>query len=493
MAIDVKSDPGRMLNTLATRLADPERLRRLNLLDAWSRGKAEMVGVHPNAAKVVREFHELADTGLADLIAEAVRERRRIRGIRTAADDDATGDSEAWKLWLKMRGPLVSADVHRMEARFGTAYAMVSEPPDDEPGVPIITAEDPRSCIADLDPLRFWVARWGLKMLHDPTNAVSRAYLMRPGRVDVAYLETKSKTGARFSASSWNWDETLSMDLKPGLMPLVPFEALDALGEFEKHMRLLRRIDFMILQQLSIAVLQAFKQRGIKGVPAKDDKGQLIDYDDIFSADPGALWLLPAAAEIWESGQVDLSGILTAVRDYIRQLAAASRTPLSMMEASGENQSAEGAASAKEGLVFKVEDRNLRGGVSWARVIDTAGRWIDRPYQDVQVDWAPPARSSLIERATAIAAAKNGDVPFRTRMIEFGEFDPAEVDRMEIEREDDLVFAARVASMKAAMTPKPAVTPEPAQSAAQPSAGGPNGAPATDGTPQPATGAQSAA
>ena len=242
-----------------------------------------------------------------------------------------------------------------MEARFGTAYAMVSEPPDDEPGVPIITAEDPRSCIADLDPLRFWVARWGLKMLHDPTNAVSRAYLMRPGRVDVAYLETKSKTGARFSASSWNWDETLSMDLKPGLMPLVPFEALDALGEFEKHMRLLRRIDFMILQQLSIAVLQAFKQRGIKGVPAKDDKGQLIDYDDIFSADPGALWLLPAAAEIWESGQVDLSGILTAVRDYIRQLAAASRTPLSMMEASGENQSAEGAASAR--AVFDHQSR----------------------------------------------------------------------------------------------------------------------------------------
>ena len=53
-------------------------------------------------------------------------------------------------------------------------------------------------------------------------------------------------------------------------------------------------------------------------------------------------------------------------------------------------------------------------------------------------------------------------VPFRSRMIEFGEFDPADVDRMEVEREDDLVFSARVASLNAALTPTPSPeTPTP--------------------------------
>ena len=58
MAIDVKSDPGRMLNTLATRLADPERLRRLNLLEQEGVKFvcSTEVGVNYPADKLLKEF-----------------------------------------------------------------------------------------------------------------------------------------------------------------------------------------------------------------------------------------------------------------------------------------------------------------------------------------------------------------------------------------------------------------------------------------------------
>ena len=476
MPIDVKTPPpggpdapavaegaGFVMARLAKTLHDEQRLNRLAMLDDWYQGDPNLPGVPAAARTAVREFHEHSCTNFALLIAEAVRERQRVRGIRTAADDDATGDGAAWALWTRMRMPLVSADVHRLKARFGQAYALVSPPSPDEPGVPVVTAEDPRWCVAEIDPARPWRPRCGLKMLHDPAREQTRAYLYRPGRVDVAYVKTRTKDGARFSPTTWNWDTDKTMAFAdPTVMPLVPFEALDGKGEYEQHLKLLRRINFMILQQLTIAVLQAFKQRAVKGVPLKDDKGNTIDYNDIFTADPGALWLLPATAEMWESGQVDLTGLLTGVRDYIRQLAAVSRTPMHMLDPSGENQSAEGAALSREGLVFKVEDRNSRDQLGWSQVVSTAYRWLETPVEDVSIIWAPPQRASLSERASALSQASAAGVPFRSRMITFGEFDPADVDRMEVEREDDMVLSARVATMKAEMAPQPAqATPQP--------------------------------
>lgn len=467
---------GWFLANLYRELQHPDRVNRLDRLDNWYQGNPDLPHVPKAAREAVRQFHELAHTNFALLLAESVRERQRVRGIRTAADDDATGDGEVWRLWKQMRMAIVSADIARLKARFGTAYGLTSAPADDEPDIPIVTAEDPRYCIADTDPSRPWIARTGLKLLHDPAEQVTRAYLYRPGRVDVAYKETRSKTAARFDPHTWAWDETRSgifQDINkvtlPDLMPLIPYEALDGMGEFEQHLTLLRRINFTVLQQLTVAVLQAFKQRGIKAdLPATDASGNSIDYNDIFSADPGALWILPAASEIWESGQVDLSGIANMIRDDVRHLAAVSRTPLPMLDPSGVNQSAEGAQLSHEGMVFKVEDRNSRDGVSHATLMRNSSQWLGRDITDVDIIWAPPRRASLAERGSALAQASAAGVPFATRMTEFGGFDPADVDRMLIEREDDLIFTQRAAELKAAATPAPADTTTPATDQQQP-------------------------
>jgi hypothetical protein len=154
-------------------------------------------------------------------------------------------------------------------------------------------------------------------------------------------------------------------------------------------------------------------------------------------------------------------------------LSAASRTPLPMMMPDGANQSAEGAAAAREGLVFKVEDRNDRDEIGLSLAMSAAYRWLGDEERakpgTLSVIWAPPQRSSLSERANALAQATTGGVPWRTRMIEYGEHDPADVDRMESERDDDLLFAQRLASVKtAAAGPASSATPAPTAPAAQP-------------------------
>ena len=115
------------------------------------------------------------------------------------------------------------------------------------------------------------------------------------------------------------------------MIPVVQFgNRLDMFGrsrsEFEPHLGLLDRINYTVLSRLEIATLQAFRQRALKGAPVEDEHGNEVNYDDIFEADPGAMWLLPEGAEMWESGMVDLGPIRQAIRDDVQDLAAVSRT-----------------------------------------------------------------------------------------------------------------------------------------------------------------------
>ena len=467
MPIDVETLPpaneapsevgaGALILRLSRQLYDERRLERLNRLDGWYSGCPELPSVARNAKEAVREFHEHSRTNLAALVADAPADRQRVRGVRTSVDGDSTGDKDAWELWKRMRMPVVTADALRLKYRFGESFILVSPPQTDDPDVPVATAEDPRYVVGEPDPMRPWKLRHGLKIVRDDFLGVDRAYLYRPGRIDVAVKKIPRDVGldgailpARFDPKSWDWAPELTPKVPAGLMPLVGLRNLDGKGEFEPHLDLLRRINFMILQRITVAVFQAFKQRALKGAPSVDDKGKEIDYNDILSAAPNAVWLLPETAELWESGEVSLTGILESAAADIRQLAAVSRTPMHMLMPSGENQSAEGAAFAREGLVFKVEDRSARDEGPLAQVMSDAFLWLGDEERaqpaKLSVIWAPPQRSSLAERASALAQAATGEVPWRTRMVDIGEWDPIDVDRMETEREDDEIFKQRIA------------------------------------------------
>jgi hypothetical protein len=80
----------------------------------------------------------------------------------------------------------------------------------------------------------------------------------------------------------------------------------------------------------------------------------------VFEAAPDALWRVPAGTTFWESNPADITGILAAVRDDVKEFAAMTDTPLHLITPDAANQSAEGASLMREGLVFKVKDRRAR-------------------------------------------------------------------------------------------------------------------------------------
>jgi hypothetical protein len=239
--------------------------------------------------------------------------------------------------------------------------------------------------------------------------------------------------------------------------PIHRFQNRQGKGEFEKHLPTLERINHTILQRMIIIAFQAFRQRGIKGVPNTDKDGKEVDYRDIFRSDPGAVWILPEIAEFWESGQADIGPVLTAVKDDIIHLAVSSSTPLFSVVPDAANGSAEGAALQREGLIFKTEACISLADNAFCRTIgsvfEVVGDTERADVHSIEGLWASPRRSSLQERATAGVQATVAGVPWRTRMELFIELTPAQIAAAETQRLEDAFMASLTGETQATSIP----------------------------------------
>lgn len=489
MPIDVgsRNSPGWWMKRQFDQLNDRDRRTRLWKLHNYYRGEPPLPQGADAAQESFAAFVKHARSNFAKLIVAAVTERMSPVGFRTSADDDVTGDAEAAAVWERAGMVVVAADTHNKMGSLSESYVIVGEV-DDETGAPTITAEDPRTMVGEPDPANPNRLLASLKVMHDDAAEESRAYLYLPAalagtatsRVFVARRPGKHSIvpdlnwcpragqllapAIPFDPRAWEWHPDLGgvegQELLHDRMPVVRFLNEDGVGEFEPHLPILDRINHQILQRMVIATMQAFRQRAVRGLPLKDESGNVIDYADVFSMDPAALWQLPATAEMWESGQVDLRPILSAVEADVQHLAAVTRTPMHMLMPSGVNQSAEGASMQREGLVFKTKDRIARTSHPWARVMSLAflqmGMVEQADLSTLQTLWAPAERLSLSERADAATKAKE-DIPRRSRLIHIWGFTPTEADRMMSEWTDDQLFAAQMAQAMAAGAPQPPV------------------------------------
>jgi hypothetical protein len=464
-ATDAPGSPGWWLGRLMARLA--AQAANAQLLDDYYRGEQAIPITSQNVREAYRRLMAVARTNFAELVVSAVRERMAPIGFRTGAVSDPTGDAEAWRIW---QANSLDADchlVHQAQLAMGAGYVIVGGI-DPEIGAPLITPEDPRQVYAELDPVRRRRVRAAIKVWHDDVAEVDRAYLYLPGevwtasrRASSAYDHPVLSVDAQVAPGGWTWDAGTPEALPAPVVPVVPFLNRPDLfsrpgGEFEAHVALLDRINYTLLSRLEIATLQAFRQRAIKGVPARDERGQEIDYSNVFASDPGALWLLPATADLWESGQVDLGPLRNALSDDVEHLAAVTRTPMHYFRPSEANQSAEGASAAREALVFKVRDRLAQGGESWEQVMSLvfifAGDAERASRADMEVLWEDPQRYTLAERADAAGKALAAGVPWRTIMSDIWQFSPQQIDRMEAERTQDALLAALRAPLRPAPT-----------------------------------------
>jgi hypothetical protein len=476
VAIDVTQpgSPGWWMLRLARKLE--ERQPRLEKLDSYLRGDPPLPEGADAARKAYAHIQKKARLNLAELCIEAVLDRMVPTGFQTGVAQDTEGDAKARDIWVANGLDVESTEVHRLMLGLGDSYAIIGGP-DPETGIPIITAEDPRQVVTAHDPARQQNIRAGLKIFHDGELSQDFAYLYLPGRVYVAFRDarrTVKTPTVRFSPGSWDWDESRGGAAGQGYpdgndraMPIVRFRNKRGAGQFETHIDLLDRVNHMILQRMVIATFQAFKQRGIKAsaedMPEKDENGVTIDYDAIFSADPGALWQLPPNAEMWESGAVDLQPILAATKEDKMDFAALTRTPLYWFIPDAANGSAAGADAQREGAVNQAEDRIRRATAGWNRVMATALRFMgdtDRAkLPSLRTLWQPANRYSLAERADA--ANKASDVPWETRMTEIWQFPPEKIAELKAQRLADRALdkPPEPPALPAAGVPEPTTAP----------------------------------
>lgn len=406
------------------------------LMERYYDGDAPLPESADGQSRAYRRFQRKARLNLAQLSVAAVRERMVIGGFRTGAEDDENGDREARRLWKANHMDYLSADLHSFFLRFGSAYALVGYP--DGAEYPVVTVEDPRQMYAHMDPVM-------------PTHVVEAIKVFTEGGVHYLYcyraeqIQVYTKDGEDNAFDREDWILAAEMPNPLGEVPVVKFTNADGRGEYEPYIDIIDRVNHMILQRLVIATTQAFRQRVLKGdFPPHDSDGNEIDYSGIFESSAGALWMIPEGAEVEELAQAEISGILQAVRADIQDFAAVTRTPMHYFVPEGVNGSAEGAQLAREGLVFKAEDRISRATPGWSKVMSLMFKWMGDDVRasllDLEPLWKPAERYSLAERADA--NTKFMDVPFRSRMSLVAQFSPSEIEEMEAERAGEQLLSA---------------------------------------------------
>lgn len=451
MAIDTQTidSPGWWLKQLMSKLED--RRKGYQILDNYYCGAPPIMSPYN---KQIQEAYTrlmvMSRMNYAELVVEAVRERMNPNGFLLQNGEDKEGSALAWEIWQRNRLDADGMLVHRAMLSMGKAYVIVGT----KNGFPLITPEDPREVITACDPTDRRVSIAALKVYEDVNYGTNIAKLFLPGVVYTA-IGPKSTSVDNRAVVDQSWTFTTRETTLTGIVPVVEFVDNPNMfgkgyGEFEKHLGILDRISYTILNRLEIATMQAFKQRGISGVPDTDAEGVEIDYSNVFKSDPGAMWLLPEGSSIWESGQVDLNGIRSAVKDDVQDLAAVTRTPLFYLTPDAANGSAEGASLAREGLVFKTKDRIRQTSESWEQVISLAFRYAgDSTRADnvkTEVLWDDPERYTLSERFDAATKAQAAGVPWRTVMSTVLQYTPTQIDEMEMERAGDALQASALAA-----------------------------------------------
>jgi hypothetical protein len=486
------------------------------------RGDPPMPDLTLTQQQAVQQFMRKARTNFERLIVKAVLDRLKIRGIRTAVDPDEGGDAVAFSAWKRSRGKMWSKEAQKYALSMGIGFVAVGLDSRDRL---LVTAEDPRHVAVLTDPADSLRVLASIKLIYDSTSNQDIAYFMRLEQGDDGREIVRQRIAVRsravstpvgghvWDAQAFDWsvlDETVDgptldvmpewlqeTDDRPAMIPFVPFENEDGMAEFEPHIELLDRITQQILQRMTIATIQAFKQRAIKGLPKTDSRtGDEIDYSNVFTAEPGAIWQLPATAEIWESGEVNLQGILLSVRDDIKDLAAVSGTPLYTVTPDVANGTAEGASLQRETLTFKVEDRQDRWELPQEMVAELIFRTAARAKGvdpqvaadhmkrsepgTIEIMWRPADRPSMSERANAIAQTQN-TIPKYIQLTEIWGLDPAQADRAMTMLQEDAAKAAALAQASAPPPAAPQARPTPAPTRAiQPREQGaapPNGTP----------------
>ena len=389
------------------------RRQRLNLLWSYYIGQPPLPKVAEDYTTTFREVLRKGRATYAPMAITPMLDRMQLNGVRTGIDQTPDGDDVARRIMEYSNFAAAIKDALTYLFVMSESYLMVVPAAPGAPDqTPLVTAEDPRTCIGQQDPLNPNQLRAALKIGYDPVISREIVWLFIDGKRYQASREATQFLGGSIVAAGFEWDGLpVSMPELAGIgaVPIVQLMNARGMGEYEPHLDLLDRINDTILQRIVLTWYQSFRQRAVIGDLEGDEDDQdspveQIDWNDMFRADPGALWRVPKDTTFWESNQADLTPIITAIRDDVKEFAAVTATPLHLITPDAANQSAEGASLMREGLVYKVKDRRARLNPRLVEVFKIAFAFAGEPQRakDIELLWGSIESFSLGERTNAI-------------------------------------------------------------------------------------------
>lgn len=432
--------PGWWLKRLAQRQI--ERGPELEKLHRYARGDHDLPEGDARVRETYQKFQRKARSNFVGLVSSSVLERLHLTGFRAG---NAGTDDDAWRMW---QANSMDADVSlafNAALTMRESYLMVT-PPDGTAGdYPVITVEDPRKVIVEMDPQRRRVPRAALKWWADSVYGVKRAVLYLPTRIYSfeSPMASQLDNFVSFTADQW----TPTGDIPNPLGNRVPFVRLpnrqgidgECLAEAEDVLDIQDRINSEILDRLVISKMQAYRQRWITGASFEDEEGNPTEP---FKPGADLVWAVEdETAKFGDFTQADLRPILAAVRDDVRDMAAISRTPPHYLLGEFTNVGGDGFSISETGLVAKTKDRMAHFGEAIEDAIRLGYAYLGDTERasalDLEVIWADPQYRSMAEMADAATKLSAAGVPWRSLMAKVMGFTPAEIDRMAAERASD--------------------------------------------------------
>lgn len=416
------------------------RRERLDLLMDYYIGDPPLPFISDQYRGTFEQVMRKARSNYATMAVDVMTDRSVLQGVSTEADNDADGDDTARQIQEASGFMAVQRDVQTYLFTMGEAYVTIVPPLDGvQDAVPMMIAEDPRRCVGQVNPVNPNQLMAAIKVYDDE---------LRDSQVALMFVDNQKFTFRREEgqySTSFNVDQWTQESAEPvqgvelfGGTPVVRFQNKLALGEFEPHLDVLDRIMDGILQRIVIQWYQSFRQRAIKGdldggadYTDDDDSNNLIralgdtSITDVFQADPGALWVVPEGVDFWESNQADLTPLIMAIRDDVKEFASATRTPLHLITPDAANGSAEGASLMREGLVDKITDRQARQTPGWLQAFRVAFAMSGQETRaaGMRLLWGKIERNSLQMKADAMSKT-TGILSRKRQVIEIFEMDP---------------------------------------------------------------------
>lgn len=289
-------------------------------------------GTDPNAAPVYKLMRQLGVVNLARRISESVTDRQQPNGFRKVEDSslkDTDADRMAKQCGLNF---ILRRNMLPDKGDYGCSFGLVSNAGRGR----FITPLSPWECWMDvgetaaiqytyLDRENKEVIRL-YRLVVDDSKTTTKVYSKTAQRehdrsvVDPNDVSSVAKFASDAKAwepgSDWEWaEDSQASDFSYAegcdSLPIVRLSTVDGQGLFEPYLPMLKRIDRETFDRLCITMMQAFRQRAIKGtVPTtytEEDQevidgdkqaGDPIDLASTFAVGPAALWKLPDGVDI---------------------------------------------------------------------------------------------------------------------------------------------------------------------------------------------------